>query len=154
MEEYLDDIDRLILHHLSRDARTPLLEIARQSGISNAAIHQRFKRLEKTGIINGSRFNINHQALGYEVCAFVGITLDYMHNRKKVIEMIQKIPYVVECHLITGNYTMLLKILCRDNDHLIEILNTAFEHIPGIAKMESFISLDQTVNREIVINKP
>ena len=69
----LDAIDRKILGYLIKNARMPFLEIARECGISGAAIHQRVKKLEDAGVIRGSRLEVNPKALGYDVCAIIGI---------------------------------------------------------------------------------
>ncbi len=149
MKIQIDDVDQKILTYLIKNARMPFIEIARECGISGAAIHQRVKKLEDAGIIDGSRFIVKPQALGYEVCAFIGIILDHAHQYKMVVSEIQKIPEVVECHFTTGNFTFLLKLLCRNNQHLMEVLINTLQNIPGISKTETFISLEQTVGREI-----
>jgi len=71
----IDGIDKKILRALIEDARTPILEIARYIGISGAAIHQRLRKLEKSGLIAGSKFVINPKILGYKTMAFIGIFL-------------------------------------------------------------------------------
>ncbi|MPQ47528.1 winged helix-turn-helix transcriptional regulator [Marinifilum sp. N1E240] len=149
MKIQIDEVDQKILSYLIKNARIPFLEIARECGISGAAIHQRVKKLEDAGIIDGSRFIVKPRALGYEVCAFVGITLDHAQQYKTVVDKIDAIQEIVECHFTTGNYTFLVKMLCRDNQHLMDVLINTLQNIPGISKTETFISLDQTVDREI-----
>ena len=149
MKIQIDEVDQKILSYLIKNARIPFLEIARECGISGAAIHQRVKNLEDAGIIDGSRFIVKPRALGYEVCAFVGITLDHAQQYKTVVDKIDAIQEIVECHFTTGNYTFLVKMLCRDNQHLMDVLINTLQNIPGISKTETFISLDQTVDREI-----
>ena len=145
MKYQIDDIDRKILSHLVKNARMPFLEIARECGISGAAIHQRVKKMEEIGIIEGSRFIVKPSALGFQICAFIGITLDNAHQYKSVVKEIEKIPEVIECHFITGHYSFLLKIRCNSHEHLMDILINTLQNIPGIAKTESFISLDQLI---------
>ncbi|WP_421920499.1 Lrp/AsnC ligand binding domain-containing protein [Marinifilum sp.] len=149
MKIQIDEVDQKILSYLIKNARIPFLEIARECGISGAAIHQRVKKLEDAGIIDGSRFIVKPRALGYEVCAFVGIILDHAHQYKTVVDSIEAIPEIVECHFTTGNYTFLVKMLCRDNQHLMDVLINTLQNIDGVSKTETFISLDQTVDREI-----
>lgn len=151
MKVQIDEVDQKILSYLIKNARIPFLEIARECGISGAAIHQRVKKLEDSGIIDGSRFIVKPRALGYEVCAFVGIFLDHAHQYKMVVEQIEAIPEIVECHFTTGNFTFLVKMLCRDNQHLMDVLINTLQNIPGVAKTETFISLDQRVDREITL---
>lgn len=145
----IDETDRKILSYLIKNARMPFLEIARECGISGAAIHQRVKKMEESGIIAGSRFNVKPEALGYKVCAFIGITLDHAHKYKTVVKDIAKIPEVVECHFITGNYTFLLKILCKNHQHLMNLLINTLQNIPGISKTESFIALEQPIDKQV-----
>lgn len=149
MKIQIDEVDQKILSYLIKNARIPFLEIARECGISGAAIHQRVKKLEDAGIIDGSRFIVKPRALGYEVCAFVGIILDHAHQYKMVVESIEAIPEIVECHFTTGNYTFLVKMLCRDNQHLMDVLINTLQNIDGVSKTETLISLEQTVDREI-----
>jgi len=108
----IDGIDKKILRALIEDARTPILEIARYIGISGAAIHQRLRKLEKSGLIAGSKFVINPKILGYKTMAFIGIFLDKAMNNPDAVRQLKKIPEVLECHYTTGNWSILIKILC------------------------------------------
>ncbi len=147
----IDGIDKQILRALMEDARTPILEIARQVGISGAAIHQRLRKLENSELISGSKFVINPKALGYTTMAFVGIYLDKAMNNPDAVKQLQKIPEVLECHYTTGNWSILIKILCKDNEHLMHVLNKEIQTIKGVSRTETFISLDQQIDRQIEI---
>lgn len=148
---HIDGIDKKILRALMEDARTPVLEIARQVGISGAAIHQRLRKLEKSGLLAGSKFIINPKVLGYTTMAFVGIFLDKAMNNPDAVRQLKKIPEVLECHYTTGNWSVFVKILCKDNAHLMHVLNTDIQTIPGVSRTETFISLDQQIDRQIKI---
>lgn len=147
----IDGIDKEILRALMEDARTPILEIARQVGISGAAIHQRLRKLEKSRLISGSKFIINPKALGYTTMAFVGIYLDKAMNNPEAVKQLQKIPEVLECHYTTGNWSIFIKILCRDNEHLMHLLNKEIQSIPGVSRTETFVSLQQQIDRQIKV---
>ena len=108
---YIDGIDKKILRALMEDARTPVLEIARNVGISGAAIHQRLKKLEKSGLLAGSKFIVNPKVLGYTTMAFVGIYLDKAVSNPEAVKQLQKIPEVIECHYTTGHWSIFIKIL-------------------------------------------
>ena len=149
MKYQIDDIDKKILSHLVKNARVPFLEIARECGISGAAIHQRVRKMEENGIIEGSRCIVKPAALGYGVCAFIGVILDHAHTYKTVVKEIENIPEVVECHFVTGNYTFLIKLRCTDHQHLMDILINTMQNIPGIAKTETIIALDQLIDKPI-----
>ncbi|MDX1272300.1 Lrp/AsnC ligand binding domain-containing protein [Bizionia paragorgiae] len=147
----IDGIDKTILRALMEDARTPILEIARQVGISGAAIHQRLRKLEKSGLIAGSKFVINPKILGYTTMAFIGIYLDKAMSNPEAVKQLKKIPEVIECHYTTGNWSILIKILCKDNEHLMHLLNKDIQTINGVSRTETFISLDQQIQRQINI---
>lgn len=147
----IDGIDKEILRALMHDARTPVLEIARKVGISGAAIHQRLRKLEKSGLISGSKFVINPKVLGYTTMAFVGIYLDKAISNPEAVKQLQKIPEVLECHYTTGNWSILIKILCKDNEHLMYLLNKEIQSISGVSRTETFISLAQQIDRQIKV---
>ena len=147
----LDGIDKRILRHLMEDARTPILEIARDIGISGAAIHQRLRKLEKSGLIAGSKFVINPKILGYRTMAYIGIYLDKAMSNPKAVKELEKIPEVLECHYTTGDWSILIKVLCRDNEHLMQLLNKKIQQIEGVSRTETFISLAQQIDRQISI---
>lgn len=147
----IDGIDKKILRALKADARTPILEIARNVGISGAAIHQRLRKLEKSKLISGSQFMIDPKILGYTTLAFVGIYLDKATNNADVIRALKKIPEVIECHYTTGNWNIFIKLLALNNTHLMHLLNTKIQAIAGVLRTESIISLDQQIDRQIYV---
>lgn len=145
----IDGIDKEILRFLMEDARKPVLQIAHKIGISGAAIHQRLKKLEQAGVISGSKFVINSKVLGYSTLAFIGIFLEKASNNSAVVSELKKIPEVLECHYTTGNWSILIKIICRDNEHLMQLLNKKIQAITGVSRTETYISLEQQIERQI-----
>lgn len=148
---HLDGIDKIIIKNLIENARTPILSIAREVGISGAAIHQRLRKLEASGLLAGSKFVLNPKVLGFKTLAFVGIFLDAASKYSAAINRLKEIPEVIESHYTTGNYAIFIKILCRDNEHLMNVLNNEIQNIKGVARTETFISLDQHIDRQIKI---
>ena len=146
---HIDQIDQKILSFLVNNARMPFLEIARECGVSGAAIHQRVKRLENNGVITGSRLLVKPQALGLNVCAFVSISLSEANKYNEVVESLRNIPEIVECHFVTGKAALLLKVYCFDNDHLMEILLNTIQNIPYVQATDTVISLDQAIERQV-----
>jgi len=147
----IDGIDKIILRQLMEDARKPILEIARQVGISGAAIHQRLRKLEKSGLITGSKFTVDPKILGYNTMAFIGIYLDRAMSNPKAVKQLEEIPEVLECHYTTGNWSIFIKILCKNNEHLMHLLNKKVQAIDGVSRTETFISLNQQIERQIQI---
>ncbi len=147
----LDGIDKKIVRALTQDARTPILEIAREIGISGAAIHQRLKKLEQSEFLMGSTFILNPKTLGYTTMAFIGVYLDKAMNNPDAVRQLKKIPEVLECHYTTGNWSIFIKILCKDNAHLMEVLNKNIQTIKGVSRTETFISLAQQIDRQLQV---
>ncbi|MGB0780069.1 MAG: Lrp/AsnC ligand binding domain-containing protein, partial [Flavobacteriaceae bacterium] len=81
--------------------------------------------------------------------AFVGIYLDKAMRNPEAVKHLRKIPEVVECHYTTGNWSILIKMLCKDNAHLMSLLNTQIQTIEGVSRTETFMSLDQQIQRQI-----
>ncbi len=128
------------------------MEIARDCGVSGAAIHQRFKKMESLGIITGSRLLVKPATLGLDVCAFVEVNLSPVNKYPEVIEALRKISEVVECHFVTGRHTLLLKMYCFNHDHLLDILINTIQNIPSVTDTETLVSLDQAIERQVWVN--
>ena len=149
----IDPVDQKILSFLVKNARMPYPEIARECGVSGAAIHQRVKRLENNGVITGSRLLVKPQALGLNVCAFISVSLSESNKYPEVVEAIKHVPEIVECHFVTGRAALLLKVYCLDNDHLMEILLSTIQKIKYIQSTETMISLDQAIERQVWVKE-
>ena len=150
-DERLDNLDRQILRQLSKSARTPFKDIAEICGVSRAAVHQRVQKMVDDDVILGSMFIINPKSIGYHTCTYVGVLVEKGSMCAKVAEQLRKIPEVVECHLTTGPYAMLVKLYARDNEQLLDLLYNKIAQIEGVASTETLISLDQCIMREIPI---
>jgi Lrp/AsnC family transcriptional regulator for asnA, asnC and gidA len=145
----IDGIDKEILRFLMLDARKPILQISKEIGISGAAIHQRLKKLEDAGVISGSKFMVNNKVLGYKTMAFIGVYLEKAASNSEAVKELKKIPEVLECHYTTGNWSILIKIICKDNEHLMQLLNKKIQPIDGVSRTETYISLEQQIERQI-----
>jgi len=146
----IDQLDQHILELIASDARKPFLEVARQCGVSGAAIHQRIQRLFKLGILKGSQFILDPGKIGYDTCAYVGIYLKEPSDFDRVMEEITKIPEVVECHVTTGGYDMFVKLYARNNAHLMEIIQDKLRPL-GLQRTESIISFHEAFIRQMPI---
>jgi len=146
----LDGIDKIIIKHLLEEARTPIQILAKATGISGAAIHQRLKKLENTRVISGSQIILNPKVLGFNTIAFIGIYLDKAIRNPEAVQQLKNIPEVVECHYTTGNWSIFVKLLCRDNEHLMQLLNKNIQSIEGVSRTETFISLQEQISRQVI----
>ena len=148
----LDATDRKILRYLIKNARTPFLEIARECGISGAAIHQRIKKLEEMGVIQGSRLVVAPKSLGFDVCAFISIRVSDITQQQDTVERLKEIPEIVECHYITGSYNLMVKIYCIDNEHLMRTIFDKILHVQGVSSTQTYMSLNESFQREIHVD--
>ena len=150
----VDLLDLKILQIISMDARVPFKDVAEACGVSRAAIHQRVLRLTEAGVITGSGYNVNAKRIGYSTCTYVGIKLERGSMYQGVAAELEKIDEIVECHFTTGPYTMLVKLYCRDNEHLMKLLNHNIQEIPGVVSTETLISLEQSFSRQVPVMIP
>lgn len=148
----IDAIDRKILKYLIKNARMPFLEIARECGISGAAIHQRIKKLDEAGVILGSRLMVDPRSLGFDVCAFIGIRLQDPSKNMTTVEDLRKIPEIVECHFVTGEYNLLIKLYCIDNEHLMNTIFDSILQIQGVSTTQTYISMNEVFQRQVYVD--
>ncbi len=147
----IDEIDKKILSILTQDANKPYTKIAEEVHVSGGTVHVRMKKLTQMGIVTGANLTIDHSKLGYDITAFLGIFLDKSSLYEEVAESLKKIPEVVGAHYTTGNYSIFAKIVCRDTNHLRDVLHDKIQMISGIQRTETFISLDESIDRPINI---
>ncbi|MDF2881490.1 MAG: transcriptional regulator [Clostridiaceae bacterium] len=145
----LDELDFQILDILIKDSRTPYLEIARNCHVSGGTIHVRMKKMEDMGIIKGTKLIIDNSKLGYDICCFIGIYLDKSSSFTNVLDNMKAIKEVVELHYTTGDYSLFVKILCRNMSDLQNLLMSKIQTIEGIQRTNTFISLFQPIDRNI-----
>ncbi|WP_138477902.1 Lrp/AsnC ligand binding domain-containing protein [Dyadobacter bucti] len=151
MQKYsdIDSTDLRILSLLIENAALPYTEIGKRVFVSGGTVHVRMKKLEQMGIVKGSQLVIDPAKLGWDISAFLGIYLDKSSLYEQVATELESIPEVVNIHYTTGIYSIFLKIVCRDTGHLREILHDKIQKVNGIQRTETFISLEERINRSI-----
>lgn len=147
--QHYDNLDFKIMQMLANNARKPFLEIARETNVSGAAIHQRMQKLTSSGVIKGFETIIDPSAAGYETCAYVGFILTDPTKFDEVVERLREIPEVVGCHFTTGCYDIFAKIFARNNAHLLEIIHKKLRS--EFARTETLISFKEVFKRPIPI---
>ncbi len=147
--EKLDEFDIKIIKELEKDGRIAYSTIATNLKISNTMVHQRINKLTEQGILAGIQPIINEKKVGYDWGAFTGITLNKDHDSDRVIEALKKIPEITECYYITGSYTLYIKMIAKNHEHMRKILYEQIDSIPGIAKTDSIIELGCAFKRNI-----
>ena len=150
-EKEIDDLDRKILSILMENAKRPYAEIGQELFVSGGTIHVRMKKMEQMGIVKGYKLDVDYAKLGYDVVAFLGVYLDKSSLYDEVARSLEAIPEVTGAHYTTGLYNIFAKIVCRDTNHLREVLHDKIQPIQGIQRTETFISLEESVNRPVKI---
>jgi|SRR5690554_989032 len=144
----IDNIDLKIISLLNEDAKTPYTEIAKKVFVSSGTVHVRMRKLEEMGIVKSATLNIDFSKLGYDISAFLGIYLEKSSLYDNVIKKLKKVPEVIHAYYTTGNYSIFAKIICRDTNHLRDVLNK-IQLVDGIDRTETLIVLEESINRPI-----
>ncbi|SHM35025.1 Lrp/AsnC family transcriptional regulator [Flavobacterium chilense] len=149
--DILDEFDISILKELEKDGRMAFSAIATNLKISNTMVHQRINRMIEQGIIGGIKPIIQEKKMGYDWASFTGITLNKDSDSDRIIEEMKKIPEITECYYVTGSFTLYIKIIAKNHEHMRKILYEKIDSIPGIAKTDSIIELGCAFKRNITL---
>lgn len=150
--ESIDELDRKILTRLMHDADQSFADTGKELFVSAGTVHVRTKKLYRMGVIKRKSVEVDYHKLGYDVIAYLGIFLDKSSMYDKVAQEISQIPEVVEAHYTTGNYSIFTKIICKDTKHLKHVLTDRIQAIEGVQRTETFISLQESINRPLAIS--
>ena len=145
----IDKLDREILGILIKDAKIPYTEIAKRLIVSPGTIHVRMKRMERLGIVRGATLILDPGNIGYDMTAFVGIYLVKGSAYSEVIKEIDRIPEIVEAHYTTGEYSIFTKIICKNTEHLRQVINEKLQPVKGVSRTETIISLGESIKKQI-----
>ena len=145
----LDNTDFKILEILMHDAKKPYTEVAKKAFVSQGTVHVRMGKMESAGIIEKTTLRINYAKLGFDITAFIGIYLEKSALYEQVLAKLKDIWEVTSIHYTTGNYSMFVKIHCRDTNHLKIVLHDKIQQVEGIERTETMISLDESLDRSL-----
>jgi len=145
----IDNVDIKILELLMEDAKMPFTEIAKKVFVSGGTVHVRMRKMEEMGIVKGTTLSMDYSKLGWDLTAFLGIFLEKNSLYDEVCDKLKTIPEVVKIHYTTGNYSIFAKLHCRDTKHLRDVLHDKVQKVEGIRTTETFISLEESLNRHI-----
>ncbi|MCA9970363.1 MAG: Lrp/AsnC family transcriptional regulator [Anaerolineales bacterium] len=141
----LDDIDRTILTQLQQDARITHTELARQVALSPPALQKRIRKLEEAGVIARYATILDPERVGFDMLCFVQVTLQ-RHEPQAVDcfkAAVQRMPEVLACHHITGEYDYLLKVVVRNRKHLERFILETLTPVPGMDRIRTSLVLSQ-----------
>lgn len=137
----LDAKDRAILDLVQRDGKLPQAEIARQVGLSTAAVSERLRKLEQAGVIRGWAARVDPRALGSTITAFIEVFIEHPRHEPDFIGRILALDEVQECHHITGEFSLLLKIRVRDMGALHDLLLEKLNALEGVRQTRTVMVL-------------
>ena len=145
----IDNVELKILEILMQDAKKPYTEVAKKAFVSGGTVHVRMSKMEEAGIVEKTTLKVNYAKLGYDITAFIGIFLQKSALYEQVMTALKTIPEVVSIHYTTGNYSMFVKIHCKDTNHLKVVLHDKIQQIEGIERTETMISLEESLDRSL-----
>lgn len=147
----IDKLDLQIIQHLMQDANISYADLGKKLFVSAGTVHVRIKKLQDNGVVSGTRLHVNLKKLGYDVIAIIGIYLEKSSLYDVVAKDLKKIPEIVRMNYTTGNYSIFAEIVCRDITQLRRVLHDELQKIKGIERTETFISLEESLNRNVQV---
>ena len=145
----LDNTDYKILEILMQDAKKPYTEVAKKVFVSQGTVHVRMGKMETSGIIEKTTLKVNYARLGFDITAFIGIYLEKSALYDQVLAKLKEIWEITSIHYTTGNYSMFVRIHCRDTNHLKIVLHDKIQQVEGIERTETMISLEESLDRNL-----
>ncbi len=147
----LDKLDFQIIQEMMENAEISYADLGKKLFVSGGTIHVRIKKLEEQKVVKGRKLSVDLKSLGYDVIAFIGIYLEKSSLYDSVAKELKKIPEIVRLNYTTGNYSMFAEIVCKDIQQLRHVLHDKLQNIKGIERTETFISLDESYSRNVVV---
>src|SRR3954464_5438242 len=150
----LDKLDFQIIQEMTENAEISYADLGKKLFVSGGTIHVRIKKLQESGVVKGTKLNVDIKKLGYDVIAFIGIFLEKSSLYDTVAKELNKIPEIVRLNYTTGNYSMFAEVVCKDIQQLRFVLHDELQKIKGIERTETFISLEESFIRDVRVSKP
>ena len=147
----LDKLDLQIIQEMMEDAEISYADLGKKLFVSGGTIHVRIKKLEELKVVKGKKLSVDLKSLGYDVIAFIGIYLEKSSLYDSVAKDLKRIPQIVRLNYTTGNYSMFAEIVCKDIQQLRFVLHDELQKIKGIERTETFISLEESLVRNVVV---
>ena len=149
--ENIDFLDREIIQKLSENGRIAFSDLARELNISNSLVHLRVRKLQEFGVITGFSVKLAPKEVGFETITYTGIVTKEAHFSYSIAEKLKQIPEVVECHWVSGNYALFIKIVAANNEELRKILYEQIHQIEGVGSTDSFFSFGSAFEKNLPV---
>ena len=139
----LDKIDKIILTELQKNAQRPVAELAQKAGLSPSSCHRRVKLLEEAGVILGYAANLDRTSLGLANEVFVEVSLSAQTEEafERFEKAVQRVPEILECHLMSGQFDYLLRVAAADATDYERIHRSRISRLPGVQRIQSSLAL-------------
>jgi len=147
----LDAFDHRIVDELTKDARVPLVQLAKKLKVSNTLIHQRIKKLKEVGLLLNASYRLDPWKLGYKTSAYTQIMLSNSKHHRRVTEDLAKIPEITQCVNISGRYALMVRIFAYNNRHLRDIIYEKIQPLDGVEGTNTTISFETAFSRNVPI---
>jgi Lrp/AsnC family leucine-responsive transcriptional regulator len=145
----LDAIDFQILGILQVNGRIPLVKLGELVGLSAPSVNERVKKLEDGAIITGYHASVDARRLGKDVCAFIGVSIAHPKTIALFEEAVALMGDVLECHHVTGEHTLMLKVKTANTSSLEQLISK-IRSIEGVARTETMVVLSTHTERGII----
>jgi Lrp/AsnC family transcriptional regulator, leucine-responsive regulatory protein len=146
----LDGVDLQILALLQEHCKTPLAKIGQRVGLSAPAVIERIRKLEENGVITGYSALLDTRKLGCDITAFIGVLTSHPKSIGDVEQRIESRAEVLECHHVTGSYTLLLKVKTANTTTLEELISH-LRSIEGVSRTETMVVLSTHTERQLLL---
>jgi len=146
LEPALDATDLAILDLLQRNCKQALAEIGKRVGLSAPSIVERIHKLEEAGVIRGYVALLDGRAVGKDVTAFIGVSINHPRAFESFEKEVERAADVLECHHVTGQHTLMLKVKTDDTETLEQLIDR-IRAIEGVTRTETMIVLSTHTER-------
>ena len=140
----MDKIDRKLLRLLQENGKTSYATLGAEVGLSVSSVNERVRKLQESGYIKQFSALLDHDSLGLKVIAFVHVQMDDVRAAKPFESAIDEIPEVQECHFVTGEYSYLLKVVCRDTKDLQQLIQEQIQPLKSVVRTNTVIALSSS----------
>jgi DNA-binding Lrp family transcriptional regulator len=139
----LDKTDKIILAELQKNAQRPVADLAQKAGLSPSSCHRRVKLLEEAGVILGYTANLDRAGLGLANEFFVEVSLSAQTEEafERFEKAVQRVPEILECHLMSGQFDYLLRVAAADATDYERIHRSRISRLPGVQRIQSSLAL-------------
>lgn len=150
----IDEIDRKLLNILQKNSRITIRELSEQLHLSTTPIHERIKKLEKSGYIKQYITLVDPKMIGKKLIVYISVSLNE-HTKEAIQEFedqMEKMDEVMESYYISGSSDFLLKVYCNDMDDFHNFITNKFSVIGNITQFySSFVMSENKVKRNFVL---